>query len=111
VAEVLEYSLATIWEGIADRFGDRDALVHGSNTLTWAQFDDHADRLANAFVNAGEGWGSGYGGVVDVLVLLALISAVVAFFGHAAYASTILGTIVKGPARAQEVLVSVEVDA
>ncbi|HEX6947872.1 MAG TPA: cbb3-type cytochrome c oxidase subunit I [Acidimicrobiia bacterium] len=66
---------------------------------------------SNAFVNAGEGWGSGYGGVVDVLVLLALISAVVAFFGHAAYASTILGTIVKGPARAQEVLVSVEVDA
>ena len=66
---------------------------------------------SGAFVNAGEGWGAGYGGTVDLLVLLALLSAIVGFFGHAAYASTILGTIVKGPARPQELLVSVEEEA
>ena len=63
---------------------------------------------SGSFVNAGEGWGAGYGGVVEMLMLLGLIFAIVTFVGHTAYASTILGTIVKGPARTQEVLVSVE---
>lgn len=63
---------------------------------------------SNAYVNDGTGWGTGYGGVVEVCTLLAIISAAVAFLGHAAYASTILGTLTQGPARTQEVLVSVE---
>lgn len=67
-----------------------------------------AGANSGAFVSAGEGWGAGYGAAVDTLVLLALVFSVVAFGGHAAYASTILGTIVKGPARSQELLVSVE---
>lgn len=67
-----------------------------------------AGSNSGAFVDAGEGWGTGYGATVDVLLLLALVSAVIAFFGHTAYASTILGTVVKGPARHQELLVSVE---
>ena len=71
----------------------------------------YSTQKTGAFVNAGEGWSLGYGGTVDLLVLLALLSAIVGLFGHAAYASTILGTIVKGRARAQELLVSVEENA
>lgn len=67
-----------------------------------------AGANSGAFVSVGEGWGAGYGATVDTLVLLALVSAVITLGGHAAYASTILGTIVKGPVRSQELLVSVE---
>ncbi len=67
-----------------------------------------AGANSGAFASVGEGWGAGYGATVDTLVLLALVSAVIAFGGHAAYASTILGTIVKGPVRSQELLVSAE---
>lgn len=63
---------------------------------------------SGAFIDAGEGWGVGAGATTDTLMLFALFSAVVAFLGHAAYASTIFGTLVKGRARTQEMLVSVE---
>ena len=63
-----------------------------------------------AFVNAGEGWGAGVGATADTLVLLALAFSVVAFMGHLAYASTILGTLVRGRAIPQEILVAREAD-
>jgi len=54
----------------------------------------------------GETWATGGG--ADALMLLALIAAFVAFAGHLAYASTVLGTVVKGKAVPQEVLVGAE---
>ena len=63
---------------------------------------------SGAYIDAGEGWGAGASATTDTLMLLGLASAVVAFLGHSAYASTILGTVVKGRPRPQEVLVSVE---
>ncbi len=53
----------------------------------------------------GGNWGAAVGASSDTLLLLAVLSAVVAMLGHFAYTSTILGTVVKGPARTQEVLV------
>jgi hypothetical protein len=43
----------------------------------------------------------------ETLLLLALASSLVALGGHLAYASTIFGTLVKGKAMPQEVLVAV----
>jgi cbb3-type cytochrome oxidase subunit 1 len=60
-----------------------------------------------AFVSVGEGWGAAVGASGDTLLLLALASSLVAFAGHLAYASTIFGTLVRGKAISQEVLVSV----
>jgi cbb3-type cytochrome oxidase subunit 1 len=60
-----------------------------------------------SFASVGEGWGAAVGASGDTLLLLALVSSIIAFTGHLAYASTIFGTIVKGTAMPQEVLVSV----
>lgn len=67
-----------------------------------------AGSNSGAYVDAGEGWGAGAGPVVDTFLLFALGASLIAFLGHAAYASTILGTVVRGPARTQEMLVTVE---
>jgi cytochrome c oxidase cbb3-type subunit I len=67
-----------------------------------------AGSNSGGFIDAGEGWRAGTGATVDALILLALVSALIAFLGHSAYARTILGTVVKGKARPQEMLVSVE---
>lgn len=60
--------------------------------------------------NVGEDWGAALGASGETLLLLALISAGIAFAGHLAYASTVLSTVVKGKAVAQEVLVTVGVE-
>jgi fatty-acyl-CoA synthase len=44
---------ATIWEAVADAYGDQTALIHGDATRTWTEFDDRAARLASAFLDAG----------------------------------------------------------
>ena len=44
---------ATIWEAVADTFGDQPALIHGATVRTWSEFDDRAARLASAFLDAG----------------------------------------------------------
>ncbi|MCI0679641.1 MAG: cbb3-type cytochrome c oxidase subunit I [Actinobacteria bacterium] len=62
------------------------------------------------FVSVGEGWGTGVGAGGDTLLLLALISAVVALMGHLSDASTVFGTLVRGRAVPQEVLVSMGVE-
>ena len=51
----METHFATIWESIADRIGNREALVHGDVRLTWTQYDERAARLAGAFKAAGLG--------------------------------------------------------
>ncbi len=48
-----EYSLATVWEHIADQFGDQEALVHGSQRICWQQFDQRAACLATRLESAG----------------------------------------------------------
>jgi len=44
---------ATIWETVADSYGDQTALIHGETARNWAEFDDRAARLASAFLDAG----------------------------------------------------------
>ncbi|MGI9590700.1 MAG: AMP-binding protein [Myxococcota bacterium] len=44
---------ATILEGISDRLGERDALVHGSLRRSWREYEQRAARLAGAFTEAG----------------------------------------------------------
>ncbi len=53
----------------------------------------------------GVSWGAATGASVETLLLLALVTAIIGFFGHLAYAGTVLGTVVKGKAVPQEVLV------
>jgi cbb3-type cytochrome oxidase subunit 1 len=58
-----------------------------------------------AYIDVGEGWGAGSAGLVDALLLLAFGFAIVAFLGQLAYASVVLGTVTRGKAAPQEVLV------
>jgi hypothetical protein len=60
-----------------------------------------------AFVPVGEGWGTGVGASGDTLLFLAVVFAMVTLGGHLAYASTVFGTLVRGRAVSQEVLISV----
>lgn len=59
------------------------------------------------FVDAGEGWAQSTTGGAEALWLVAIGFAAVAVIGQLAYASTLLGTITRGEAAAQEVLVIV----
>ena len=43
----MEFHFATIWETIADTFGDRDAVIHGDKRFTWAQNDERAAHGRN----------------------------------------------------------------
>ncbi len=52
-----EINLATAWELVADRHGDRLALQHADTTRTWAEFEDRASRLAGALAGLGIGAG------------------------------------------------------
>lgn len=67
-----------------------------------------AGSNAGAAPNVGEGWAAGIGASGDTLMLLALVSAIVALAGHLSYASTVLGTLVKGKAVPQEILVGMD---
>ncbi len=49
----MEMHYATLWEGIADQIGDREALVCGQDRRTWSEYDDRASRVASAFSAAG----------------------------------------------------------
>ena len=42
----MEMHFATLWENIADTIGDRTALIHGDNKVTWSELDDRAARVA-----------------------------------------------------------------
>jgi fatty-acyl-CoA synthase len=49
----MEANLATLWESIADVYGERDALICEGNRRSWHAYDDRAARLAAAFSDAG----------------------------------------------------------
>ncbi|MBL4583953.1 MAG: acyl-CoA synthetase [Pseudomonadales bacterium] len=51
----MEMHFATLWEQIADTIGDRTALIHGDNKVTWSQFDDRAARIAGFLTSRGHG--------------------------------------------------------
>ena len=51
-------NLTPIWESIADRLGDRPALVHGERVVSWSDFEQRAARLAAAFAAMGIEGGS-----------------------------------------------------
>ncbi|MBW3666787.1 MAG: cbb3-type cytochrome c oxidase subunit I [Actinobacteria bacterium] len=59
------------------------------------------------FVDAGEGWAQSSTGGPEALWLIAIGFALVALLGQLAYASAVLGTITRGEATTQEVLVPV----
>lgn len=63
-----------------------------------------------AYIDAGEGWQAGAGAVPDALLLVAILFAFVTFAGQLAYASTIFGTVTRGKATTQEILVAAEAD-
>lgn len=63
-----------------------------------------------AYIDAGEGWQAGAGAVPDALLLVAILFAFVTFAGQLAYASTVFGTVARGKATTQEILVSVEAE-
>lgn len=67
-----------------------------------------AGSNSGAYVDAGEGWSAGLGATYDTLLLVALLFGVILFAGLGGYTSIILGTVARGKAIPQEVLVSRE---
>ena len=51
----MEIHFANVWQAIADEVGDRTALIHGDERVSWRQYDDRAARLASLFVELGLG--------------------------------------------------------
>ena len=49
----MQVHFANIWEDIADTVGDRTALIHGDERVSWREHDDQAARLAQAFIELG----------------------------------------------------------
>lgn len=49
----MEMHFANVWESIADAMPDYPAISHGDSTLTWAEYDVRAAKLAAAFAEAG----------------------------------------------------------
>ena len=48
-----EWTLATVWETIADTVSQRAALVHGDRRSAWRDFDRRADGVAKALLDSG----------------------------------------------------------
>lgn len=59
-----------------------------------------------AYVDAGEGWAAGLGNSYDTLLLVALLFAIVLLVGLGGYASIVFGTLTRGKAIPQEVLMA-----
>ena len=53
VAPPHSFNFADVWEMAADALGDRLALVCGPHRRTYAELEDHANRLANHLVEMG----------------------------------------------------------
>ena len=49
----MEKHYATLWEALADRLGDREAIVCGDTRRSWSEYERRAARLAAAFAAAG----------------------------------------------------------
>ncbi len=65
---------------------------------------------SGAYVNAGEGWATGVAGSYDALLLVGLAFGVVLFLGLGGYAAIVFGTVARGAAIPQEVLVAKDDD-
>jgi len=50
---VSKWIFADVWEMVADTLPDAPALTHGDHTLTWAEVDQRADRVARWLLEAG----------------------------------------------------------
>ena len=53
----MPYNIADLFEHAIDAVPDRRALVCGDRTLTFAEFDEEANRLANHLLAEGFGHG------------------------------------------------------
>ena len=49
----MQVHFANVWQAIADEVGDRTALVHGDERVSWREYDEQAARLAQAFTDLG----------------------------------------------------------
>ena len=49
------WNFAELWERVAERFGDADALVQGTRRLTWAEMDARANGVARYLLDEGAG--------------------------------------------------------
>ncbi|MFZ0013447.1 MAG: cbb3-type cytochrome c oxidase subunit I [Acidimicrobiia bacterium] len=70
-----------------------------------------AGSNSGAYIDAGEGWGAGLGSSYDTLLLVAIVFGGVLLIGLGGYAAIILGTVARGRAIPQEVLVAKEAAA
>jgi cytochrome c oxidase cbb3-type subunit I len=61
-----------------------------------------------AYVDVGDGWATGLGNTYDTLIFVALVFGIVLFAGLGGYASIVFGTVARGKAIAQEILVDRE---
>jgi acyl-CoA synthetase (AMP-forming)/AMP-acid ligase II len=50
---VVDFNLADLWECVADRVPEREALLAGDRRLTYAALDDRATRLAHVLADRG----------------------------------------------------------
>ncbi|MGD0880719.1 MAG: AMP-binding protein [Acidimicrobiales bacterium] len=48
-----KWNFADVWETVAEEIPDAPALVHGSHTLTWREFDQRADNIGRWLLGAG----------------------------------------------------------
>ena len=46
-------NFASVWEMVADLVGDRSAVIQGTDSVSWRDYENRASRLAAAFVDAG----------------------------------------------------------
>ncbi len=49
----MTFNLADLFEAVADRVPDREALIVGDRRVTYSQLDERANRLAHALIAAG----------------------------------------------------------
>jgi fatty-acyl-CoA synthase len=47
------WTFADIWERVAERLPDADALIQGDRRVTWAEFDRRADGIARTLLDLG----------------------------------------------------------
>lgn len=62
------------------------------------------------YIDVGEGWAAGLGNTYDTLIFVAILFALLLFAGIAGYVTVLFGTLTRGKAIPQEVLVAREPD-
>jgi acyl-CoA synthetase (AMP-forming)/AMP-acid ligase II len=51
--DVSKWNFADVWETVAEELPDAPALVHGSHSRTWREFDQRADNIGRWLLGAG----------------------------------------------------------